>query len=120
MFDLKVHTTAVFTYKAVKHRYTFYLGQFWGSKCIENCKRNVVYKCNACLHVTHIQCSKIKLTVKPIVAHGLKADRLSSVRWKDILDVHCTDRVTLAAYRCIEEDNFDCKLQALPDLLIAF
>ena len=34
--------------------------------------------------------------------------------------MHCTDRVTLAAYRCIEEDNFDCKLQALPDLLIAF
>ena len=25
----------------------------------------------------------------------LKADRLSSVRWKDILDVHCTDRVTV-------------------------
>ena len=81
---------------------------------------NVVYKCNASLHVTHIQCSKIKLTVKPIVAHGLKTDRLSLVRWKDILDVHCIDRVTLAAYRCIEEDNFDCKLQALPDLLIAF
>ena len=34
--------------------------------------------------------------------------------------MHCTDRVTLAAYRCIEEDNFGCKLQALPDLLIAF
>ena len=56
-------------------------------------------KCNASLNVTHIQCSKIKLTVKPIVAHGLKTDRLSSVRWKGILDVHCTDRVTLAAYR---------------------
>ena len=55
-----------------------------------------------------------------IVAHGLKADRLSSVHWKDSLGVHCTDRVSLAAYRCIEEDNFDCKLQALPDLLIAF
>ena len=41
---------------------------------------------------------KMKLTVKPIVAHGLKTDRLSSVRWKDILDVHCTDSVTLAAY----------------------
>ena len=26
----------------------------------------------------------------------------------------------LAAYHCIEEDNFECKLQALPDLLIAF
>ena len=64
--------------------------------------------------------SKIKLTVKPIVAHGLKADRLSSVHWKDTLDVHGTDRVSLAAYRCIEEDNFDCKLQALPDLLIGF
>ena len=34
--------------------------------------------------------------------------------------MHCTDRVTLAAYRCIEEDNFGWKLQALPDLLIAF
>ena len=31
-------------------------------------------------------------------AYGVKADRLSSVRWKDILDVH-TDRVPLAAYR---------------------
>ena len=51
-----------------------------------------------------------KLTVKPNVPHGVKADRLSSVRWKDILDVHCTDRVTVAAYRCIE-DNFtvNCK-----------
>ena len=39
MFDLKVHTTAVVMYKAVKHRYTFYLGKFWGSKCNENCKR---------------------------------------------------------------------------------
>ena len=36
------------------------------------------------------------------------------MRWKDILDVRCTDRGTLAAYRCIEEDNFDCKLQAFP------
>ena len=55
---------------------------------------------------------KIKLTVKkPTVAHGVKADRLSSVRWKDILDVHYTDRVTVAAYRCIEEYNFtvNCK-----------
>ena len=60
--------------------------------------------------------------LKPIVAHGVKADQVSSVRWKDILDVDCTDRVTLAAYCCIKEDklNFDCKLQALPDLLIAF
>ena len=48
-----------------------------------------------------------------MVAHGLKADR---VHWKDILDVHCTDRVTLATYRCNEEDNFDCKLQPLNDL----
>ena len=31
---------------------------------------------------------KIKLTVRPIVAHGVKADRLFRVRWKDILDVH--------------------------------
>ena len=53
----------------------------------------------------------MKLTVKPNVAYGLKADRLSSVQWKDILDVHCTDRVTVAVYRCIEEDNFtvNCK-----------
>ena len=49
---------------------------------------------------------KIKLTVKTIVAQGVKADRLSSVRWKDILDMHCTDRVTPAAYRYIEEDDF--------------
>ena len=36
---------------------------------------------------------------------------LSSVHWKDILDVHSTDRVTVAAYRCIEEDNgtVNCK-----------
>ena len=61
---------------------------------------------------------KIKLTVKPIVAQGVKADRLSSVRWKDILDVHYTDRVMHD--RCIEEDNFDCKLHAFPDLLVAF
>ena len=28
-----------------------------------------------------------------------------------LIDVHCTDRVTVAAYRCIEEDNFtvNCK-----------
>ena len=64
------------------------------------------------LHVTHYRCYKlfivklIKLTVKPNVAHGVTAGRLSSVHWKDILDVHCTGRVTVAAYRCIEEDNF--------------
>ena len=54
----------------------------------------------------------MKLTVKvPNVAHGVKADRLSSACWKDILDVHFTDRVTIAAYRCIGEDNFtvNCK-----------
>ena len=38
---------------------------------------------------------EIKLTVKTSVAHGVKADRLS-VRWKDIPNVHCTDRVTVA------------------------
>ena len=29
----------------------------------------------------------------------------------DILDVHCTDRVTVAAYRCVEVDNYtvNCK-----------
>ena len=36
----------------------------------------------------------------------VKADRLPSVRLKDIPDVHCTDRITVAAYGCIEEDNF--------------
>ena len=40
----------------------------------------------------------MKLTVKPNVAHVVKADRLSSVLWKDILDVHCTDRVTDVAW----------------------
>ena len=62
-------------------------------------------------------------TVKPIVAHSVKADGLSLVRWKDIPDVYFTDGVSLilAAYRCIEEDNFDCKLPALPpSLLIGF
>ena len=34
-------------------------------------------KCNASLHVTHIQCSKIKLTVKAIITHGLKTNQLS-------------------------------------------
>ena len=53
---------------------------------------------------------KIKLTVKPNVAHGVEADRLSSFRWKDILYVHCTDRVTVAAYRCIEEGNCTAEL----------
>ena len=49
--------------------------------------------------------------MKSSVAHGVKADSLSSVRWKDILDMHCTDRATVAAYRCIEADNFivNCK-----------
>ena len=46
-------------------------------------------------------------------ACGVKADRLSSVLWKDIPQVHFTDRVILVAYRCIEEDNFNCKLQAI-------
>ena len=31
--------------------------------------------------------------------------------------MHCTDRVTFGVYRCIEEDNFDCTPQALPDIL---
>ena len=50
----------------------------------------------------------------------MKADRLSLVRWKDIPHVHFTDRVKLAAYHCIEEDNFDCKLQVLPLLIVFF
>ena len=28
-----------------------------------------------------------------------------------------TDRIILAAYRCIKEGNFDCKLQTLPHLI---
>ena len=43
--------------------------------------------------------------VKPIVANGVKADRLSRVFKKIFLKC-----MILAAYRCIEEDNFDCKL----------
>ena len=50
---------------------------------------------------------------------GVKADWLSSVRWKDISHVHFTDRVTLAAYRCIEEDNFDCKCRSRRDYKLA-
>lgn len=44
------------------------------------------------------------ITVKPLVANGVKADRLCSVRWKDnhIPHVYYTDRVILAAFRCIE------------------
>ena len=34
--------------------------------------------------------------------------------------VHFTDGVILAAYGCIEEDNFDCKLPALPLLIGTF
>ena len=38
MFDLK--DTAVFMYKAAKHRYIyFYVGWFWRSKCNKSCKR---------------------------------------------------------------------------------
>ena len=38
MFDLK--DTAVFMYKAAKHRYIyFYRGWLWRSKCNKNCKR---------------------------------------------------------------------------------
>ena len=59
-------------------------------------------------HVSHITVLYIiKLSAKSIVAHDVKADRMSSVRYKDILDVHCRDRPTLAAYCCIEENNFD-------------
>lgn len=44
------------------------------------------------------------ITVKSFVANGVKADRLCSVRWKDnhILHVYYTDRVILAAFRCME------------------
>ena len=42
-----------------------------------------------------------KAYCKPIVDHGVKVDRLSSVCWKDILDVHCTDRVTPASKKII-------------------
>ena len=37
MFDLK--DTAVFMDKAAIHRYVFYAGWFWRSKCNKNCKR---------------------------------------------------------------------------------
>ena len=54
----------------------------------------------------------MKLTVKANIAHGVKIDNVSSIRQKDILDVDCTDRVTVAAaYRCIEEDNRDLKIR---------
>ena len=80
-------------------------GGFGEEECNENCKRpstilfskNFVYKCNASLHVTHYWCSNLFIIKKPIVAHGVKADRLSSVRWKDIIHVHFTDPVILAA-----------------------
>ena len=80
-------------------------GGFGEEECNENCKRpstilfskNFVYKCNASLHVTHYWCSNLFIVKKPIVAHGVKADRLSSVRWKDIIHVHFTDPVILAA-----------------------
>ena len=42
-----------------------------------------------------------------------KADRLSSVHWEDTPRVDFTDGVILASCRCIEEDNFDCKLASL-------
>ena len=44
------------------------------------------------------------ITVKHFVATGVKADRLCSVRWKDnhTPHVYYTDRVILAAFRCIE------------------
>ena len=77
--------------------------------------KDFVYKCNASLtcHTlslfSTVHC-KIQFTVKPIVAHGVKADRLSRVFGKIFLKC-----IILAAYRCIEEDNFDCKLYALPD-----
>ena len=51
-----------------------------------------------------------KLAVQPIVAHGVKVDRLSRVLGKIFLKC-----IILAAYCCIEEDNFDCKLLGLPD-----
>ena len=96
--------TAVFMYEAAIHRYLFYLGWFWGSKCNVDCKWKFcsvrILFTNVMLpYMSHIV-GVLRLTVKPIVAHGVKADRLSSVHWKDILDVHCTDHVTLAVYRC--------------------
>ena len=45
---------------------------------------------------------------------------MSSVLWNDILDVHCTDRVTFAAYRCIEEDNFTVNYKRCLILLMDF
>ena len=99
----------------------FYVGWVWRCKWNKNCKRQfcsvrTLFTDVTLPYMSHIigfiNCSLWnKLTVKPNVAHGVKADRLSSVCWKDIFDVHCTDRVTVAAYRCIEEDNctVNCK-----------
>ena len=39
--------------------------------------------------------------------------QLSSVRWKDILDVHCTDRVTVASYRCFTVNCKRCLISPL-------
>ena len=103
--------TAVFMYEAAIHRYIFYLGWWCNVDCKWKCCSVRILFTNVTLpYMSHIV-GFLKLTVKPIVAHGVKADWLSSVHWKDILDVHCTDHVTLAVYRCIEEDNFDCKFQ---------
>ena len=55
-------------------------------------------------------CSLYSKTSCKYYAYVLKADRLSSVRWKDILHVHYKVRVTVAAYRGLEEDDFDCSV----------
>ena len=57
------------------------------------------------LHIIGVKICSLysKISCKPY-ANVLKADRLSSVRWKDILHVHYKDRVTVAAY------HFDCNV----------
>ena len=63
------------------------------------------------LHIISVKiCSLYSKTSCKPYANVLKADRLSSVRWKDVLHVHYKDRVTVAAYRGIEEDSFDCNV----------
>ena len=55
----------------------------------------------------HVSATKMNNHVS-IVAHGVNAVGCpQSERWKNIFHVHCTDRVTVAAYRCIEKDKFD-------------
>ena len=63
MFDLK--DTAVFMYKAAKHRYIFTWDGFGEVNVIKIVNEKIlfnkdfVYKCNASLHVIHYRCYKL-------------------------------------------------------------